>query len=269
MAAPRQANLQRIVQQIQRGALPEILAINMHNSVVAGLKDAGSDVERLARKMARKLEQQQIPSSRLKEANLKLASIGQNAIVSGWRSRLPVGAPPYRRGPTTSDRLSGLLGPALASPEMLRGTTARTISFLNVGYLNREARHWYRVNYGAFGPKATPSRPTAYPVTVDGQTVTVLQDESPPAIQSWLPRSYTSEGEVYFAPLKGPADRAGGGHRSALFTDLGLQAVARNFDPVYDNMLRSYMRARAEELGGERLVSRVNASLRRTRPTVT
>jgi hypothetical protein len=183
-----------------------------------------------------------VPDRLMLRANTVLAESAQRAVVSGWRSRLPLRSAPYRKGPDPDhDRLSGKLGEALADESMLRYTTPRGISFLNVQVLNSQARHWYRVNYGAFGPRANPNRPKAYPITVDGHTVMMLQDEHQPSANSWLPRRFMFEGRDYFTPLRGPADVHGGGHRSALFTDLGFQSIAKNVNRVYGSTFRTYV----------------------------
>lgn len=184
------------------------------------------------------------PDGPMLRANKEIAHRAQQAILAGWRSRLPVKAAPYRRGSDPKkDRLSGALGEALASQEMTQYTTSRGISFLNTKALAEKARHWYRVNYGAFGVKVgTIRRPKAYPVTVGGHTLFSMQDEMQPAPYSLLPRGgLFTVGEVTY-PGRGPADKHGGGHRAALFTDLGFKSVADNVDPVYREMIFAYFR---------------------------
>lgn len=251
MAAIRQANQQRIIQEIQRGGLPKAITVNMTNAVAAALNSLGKDINPFFQQLGAALGSKGIPDAYLKQANMQLALQAQEAVVSGWRSTLPVNAPPYRRGPDPRrDRLAGLLGPTLAEGDMLRGTTSRTISFLNTARLGQEARHWYRVNYGARGPKVSPGEPGSFPVVVGGKTLFMLHDERPPADHSWLPRAFRYEGTQFFQPKVGPADVAGGGSRAALFTDLGFRSIARNFGPVYSEMLQNYARTAA---GGARL----------------
>lgn len=251
MAVPtRQANLQQFIQRIQRQGVPDIIAVNVQNSVATGLRGAGTKIGGIARALGEELQRKGIPDTQRKAANTEIAAAAQQRIVAGWKSRLPANAPPYRRGPNPQkDRLAGLLGPTLASSDMLHGTTARTISFLNVAVLNRETRHWYRVNYGATGPKVVPERPKSYPLTIDGHSLLVLQDQSPPAMGSWLPRAFQAEIPTNFQPKLGPADVPGGGHRAALFTDLGVLTVATKFGPVYKSMFLTYAQRTFEARG--------------------
>lgn len=234
----------RLVYQAQRGGAPRILAIGATN----GLSRAGTEAGRLiknelARKLIKALDLNLIPATRLERANRIVAKGAQDAITSGWKARLPAKAPAYRRGPDPKkDRLSQLLGPALGSEQMLAGTSARTISFINIQYLNTEARHWYRVNYGAYGPKVNPKTPSSFSVNIGGHSLFRLHDPHRPAPNSWLPRAFTSEGVSHFQPTKGPADVMGGGTRSATFTDLGFKHVARRFGPTYRSMFADYVK---------------------------
>lgn len=257
------------IQTIQRGGMPAVIATDMTNAVTAGVLAAGKQIKNdFARKLFKAIDLNLIPATRLRHANRTLAEGAQAAIVGGWHEALPAKAPIYRRGPDPNkNRLSQLLGPALASESMLRGTTDRTISFINASYLNTEARHWYRVNYGAYGPKVSPRRPEAFPVTVQGHTLFHLEDKHRPAPNSWLPRAFVSEGTEYFEPKKGPADVHGGGTRSAVFTDLGFRHIAEHFYPTYGVMFNDYINERGVKTrlraAGVRVISRTGQ-----RPTV-
>lgn len=237
-------NLRNVIYETQRGNMPRIIAVGATSAAAQAGVAAGRNVQdELARKLFKALDLNLIPASRLKRVNTMLAVRAQDAMVSGWRATLPAKAPGYRRGPDPQkDRLSNLLGPALASSNMLMGTTDRTISFLNVQYLGTEARHWYRVNYGAYGPKATPKEPKSFAVNIGGHTLFNLKDRNRPAANSWLPRLYVATPVEYFQPKQGPADVVGGGTRSANFTDLGFKRLARDFGPYYRSMFADYVK---------------------------
>jgi hypothetical protein len=212
----------------------------MKRSVSLALGDAAKPISRA---LYSGMENGVFPRGPMLRANQEIARRAQQAILSGWRARLPVKSGPYRRGSNPSkDRLSGALGEALAHTEMTSNTTAAGISFLNINRLAHDARHWYRVNYGAYGYRVPAiRRPKAYPVTVDGHSIFALQDEHQPATHSWLPSRFIWAEGGEFLPLA-PANKEGGGHRAALFTDLGFKSVANNVDPVYREMLFAYFR---------------------------
>jgi hypothetical protein len=202
--------------------------------------------DEFTRAFARTMKQSGIPANRMKAANKALAEQAQTAILEGWHDRLPVKAPGYRKGTDPQhSRLSGALGAALADSGMTRATTDRAISFLNTGILWEQALHWHRVNYGAFGPIATPGRTKPHPVTVDGHTIFELHDPGRPDPESWLPRRWISGGREYFRPdsrgEENKADVPGGGHRSALFTELGFQSVAKNMGATYKAALHRWV----------------------------
>lgn len=207
----------------------------------------------LTKGLFRALKKDAIPQHRMFEANLELAELAQAAIRSGWEARLPVNSLSYRGGSNPKkDRLSGALGRALASEAMTSRTTERAISFLDTDTLWEEARHWHRVNYGARGPKRMPRLAGEHRIQIDGHTIATLQDPGKPDPNSWLPRRYYHFGTEYFAPARkgddgNPADVPGGGHRSALFSELGFQSLSRNLEFVYERMLDDWVREEGAE----------------------
>jgi hypothetical protein len=226
--------------------------------------------DEFTRGVYRAIRKNAIGKTRLTAANKELATGAQGAIGRGWRARLPVRAKPYRKGTDPDkDRLSGALGRALRADSMTDATTDRAISFLNTGVLWNEAVHWHRVNYGAFGPKVSdPARTRAYPVTVQGHTLFELHDPGRPDPVSWLPRGRHNfpgiefeEDFSFFKPggrfgkkdMK--ADLPGGGHRAALFTEIGFRHIARNLDPVYRGMLNSWV----QEVGADAVRKELHA----------
>lgn len=255
LETPRLASGQRMIVEREIGNQVWGVTIYATSGVARAVAAFGDQADVITRTLYEALGgRNRLPDAIMLQANKAIAKQAQNAIVEGWRARLPAKSSPYRRGSDPNkDRLSGKLGETLASAQMTRGTTARGISFLNVGVLNEEARHWYRVNYGAWGPRAILRRPKSYPVTVAGHTLFVLRDEAQPASNSWLPKRFIWTEAGYFEPRMGPATVHGGGHRAAVFTDLGFQSLAENVGPVYDRTFRHWIKQRGSI---ERLRSR-------------
>ncbi len=205
------------------------------------IAESVGEIDRYTEALYKAIGKGAMPADLMRAANLEIATMAQKAVVDGWKNTLHRKSSDYRAGPDPNkDRLSGVLGPVLASPAMIEGTSAKGISFLNLDFLNTAARHWYRVNYGAFGSKVAPAKPQGFPVMVDGHALFTIRDVRKPATQSYLPRLFAFEGEE-FVPLIGPAKRAGGGHRAALFTDLGFAKVAEQTGPVYKAMFDKYI----------------------------
>ena len=118
------------------------------------IRELGKALPRDIATLGRALDLKAVPRARLKEANLQIAKEAQAAMVKGWRSRLPRRSSSYR----SHSRLTKRLGRALADESMTAFTTDRRISFINQTTLDREAKHWYRVDYGASGPNLTEGK---------------------------------------------------------------------------------------------------------------
>jgi hypothetical protein len=241
---PRLASGQRVIALRELSNQVYGIGVQIPNATAAAVSRAlNANIEPLTRSIYDGIRENVFTRTEMRKANQEIARRAQGAMVAGWKERLPLKSGPYRAGSDPQhDRLVGALGEALAEGSMTKGTSDRTISFLNFNRLNHDARHWYRVNYGAFGPKASVRRPVAHPVTVGGHTVFMLQDEMQPAPNSWLPRRFQWADNA-FIPKRGPADVHGGGVRAALFTDLGFKALADNVDPVYREMLSDALKS--------------------------
>lgn len=217
--------------------------IGLQNAMIHGIKEAGDQINIQTRQLFELISLNLIDKSALKQVNHELAQGAQQRIVAQWKTRLPHNAPGYRGGSDPDkNRLVGVLGRVLNDSEMLAFTTDRTISFLNLGVLNRDARHFLRVNYGAQGPNLGRGRSAErVQVTASGVTIATLRDPISPRPQSFIPATFISGGPKYFAPTsKGVV--AGKGHAAAHFTDLGVEYLRDNFGPSYQAMFSRLVR---------------------------
>jgi hypothetical protein len=224
------------------------LVVGATQAFALQMRRLGPRLDDVQRVLGRTLDLKLLPSSTRKNVNLRIADLAATRVANGWRERLPANAPPYRVG---ENRLSGTLDPALQNiADMTADTTDRVISFINVSSLNSQARHWYRVNYGAAGPNLAARNPREqYVVEVGGRPAFRIQDKSNPDPRNMLPHHFFSYGiGAEFVPLRGPADRPSNGVRAARFTDLGLQSIQRNFGPEYMKMFNRWLQDRANEV---------------------
>lgn len=189
--------------------------------------------------LAQAMGQRAIPRAQLGEINQGIARRAQSAVVNGYRSRLP------RR--STGGDLSGRLSSALSSPAMTAATNDHVISFLNTDVLNTQAKHWYRVNYGAAGPsysRAGGHEAQTFTIKINGRPVATLRDDNRPAPTSFLPTRFFWGGDVIgdrIIPLA-PGVMPGFGSRPAHFTDLGFRVIAEEFGPAYTNFFTTWVR---------------------------
>jgi hypothetical protein len=261
MAGTRFGNLNEIVSITERGS-ERALTIQAQRAFINGVKAMGKQIDPELKNLAKQIDLRKIPRGQLKETNLRIARQAQQAVVSGWVSRLPEKSLPYR----PEARLTGRLGRALEDDSMTSQTTDKVISPLNVRVLNNEAEHWWRVNYGARGPNLAEGREVGeYPIEVaGGGVVATLRDPSPPASQSWLPRVFvwqqTSVGGAMFVPLRGPADVQGKGVRAARFTDLALKSVAETVVPYTLQGYKAFLGQQADKVRGSTKRVRVSGN---------
>ena len=208
------------------------------NAINRAVRNATEELPSVVTALGQAIQKRAIPEAKFKAANLEIARAAQDAMVAGWKSRLPRGSSPYR----PADRLTGRLGPALANPAMLEGTSPHVISFVNEEYLSKAARHWYRVNYGAAGPKMAGSQEArTYQVLLQGRPFLALRDDLGPAPTNWLPRVFGWNQQGEMTNVRGPARPTGTGARAARFTELGLKVVADKFPRVYDDLFRDWL----------------------------
>lgn len=234
------------------------LIVSVRSGFAKGLARAIQDLPPIMQALSKSLDLNKLPASLLEDSNLTLARHAQEAIKDGWRSRLPRASVRYRAQGETKGvgRLTGLLGPALASDLMLEGTSSRVISFVNTSELSRVAAHWARVNYGAVGGNLSSDRSQearAYTVSVNGHDIGTLRDPGKPRTTSPMPRFmwFDAEGARVAAGAPTSTDRFGpvsptaymqaDGAAAAHFIDLGLESVAREFGPTYLTMFKAFI----------------------------
>jgi hypothetical protein len=218
------------------------LIVGTTNAFVQGVKRATTELPTLVEGLGRAFSSRALPEAQLYEVNYGIARAAQAQVVAGWRSRLPRGSISYR----PESRLTGKLGPALASPQMLEGTSARVISFVNADHLDTAAAHWYRINYGSIGPNlARGAAAEAYTVNLNNRPFIVLRDDLAPSRTNRIPAHFWIKGPVNMLIPVSKAVYQSNGTRAAHFLDLGLEAVARSFGPAYQRFFNEWVQTEA------------------------
>jgi hypothetical protein len=248
-----------IVRQTAQG-----ITLSMASLLAQSAKLLAADLPNVVTTMGKALALNALPKSKMRDTNYEIAFAAQRAVVSGWRARLPAATPDGSR-----KRLSGRLGPALADEANLQNTTDRVISFVDRDVLHREARHWYRVNYGARGPNLARSHHQAetFQIVLNGEVFGSFRDNSPPDSVSFIPTRVYWRGDAMW-PKSREVEINQNGARAARFLDLGHFVVAQRAPRAYDEMWRTYLRqggARVRErLGKKEIVVKGNVRLQRT-----
>ena len=234
---------------------------NMFAKAIAAAASDG--IEPVVRQMGKALEISALPRETMRKTNQQIARQAATRVAAGWRSRLPLNSHSYR----PEDRLTGKLGNALNDIDgMISETTDRVIAFADAEILDREAAHWYRINYGAAGPNYSGGATAqTFTVTMNGRPMFTLRDENQPATQSWLPRRFTWAGPEMVV-LAGPASPRGQGSRAAHFLDIGYQVVAEKTGNAYQRVTNAYLRDQIKKASaGVKTNARIDASVKFTR----
>lgn len=237
------------------------LGVSFGAALTNGVNQAIGRAPQMAQVLALAIEQDILRSDRLK-VNLEIAEGAANAVYSKYQSRTPRRVEtPYRVG---ENRLSGgILGDALSNiGEMVAGTTRQRIAFVNEEYLDQEAPHWARINFGA-GPKHG-ANPKAYTVTLIGPQGGATEiarlgfgDLHRPAIR--FPKGvWLGEGKNEFHPRSSTSFKDVSA-RATQFLDAGVKYVAQNAGNAYVGLIQ---RALADDTKRGELQARFNRPIR-------
>lgn len=239
MANPNPVNLQRgYIRETQ-----DALSVALPAMLASAIGQSTAELANVTRTLGQALQVRAIPRQRLFATNVQIAEKAHAAVVRGWRSRLPAHTPGGGR-----KHLHGALGPALTDPYNTVATTDRVISFINTELLDREAPHWYRVNYGATGTRYSEGRaPGRFVMVLNGQSFASFTDDLRPDPISWLPAVFVTHDDGSLFPKSTKVVRSPSGARAARFFDLGHSQIARNGPRLHEKMWRDYLLEKGEE----------------------
>lgn len=237
MATSRAVNFQADTIRVWKGNL----VLGMADTMSKMIQGSTREMPGVLTSLSKALDLKAMPRSKMRDTNMRIAREAQAAVVNGWKSRLPRHTTEGSRS-----RLTGRLGPALADPDNLAGTTDRVVSFVNIQHMNQEAAHWYRINYGAAGANLAKSqrKPRRFVIQLNGEVFGSFRDDLPPDQISWIPERIWWRGVNMF-PRKSRNDKVvirenTNGARAARFLDLGHAVVARQAPVAYEQMWREY-----------------------------
>jgi len=203
--------------------------------------------------------------TRFTKANKQIAAHMKQDVKQAYRDRVIAEKriqEPYRQKGTVPGwgRFSGgMLGRALNSAGMFVAD-ATQIHMGDRGRLDKEAAHWYRLNYGV-GPRATTgSKPGVYKIhfggirglssTTGGTSLGTITDHSGPSNKPLLrPRGYFGDGSktpIGFNPTGLVAYIPTQGITARRFFDAGLASYAYNMPIIYEELLGDLIKQMVE-----------------------
>jgi hypothetical protein len=196
----------------------------------------------------------------LAHAHERVADRAQRAMLQQYESTLNPGHSAIR-GYRPKSRLTGRLGNVLNDPDFVLAS-ANGIAYGNITRLNKEARHWGRLNFGA-GPRAGRQGGT-HAVRLAGGANFTLRSQGFASPNILMPEGYwrTAGGSFRsnktgggfsvdkFFPTGKVANIPTQGTRARNFLDAGVEEMARALPQEYLKMYQNWSRmARTKNRG--------------------
>lgn len=203
------------------------------------------------------------------QAHQDVGNAAMVSVVTGFNNRrFRRDTGPYRGG---ENRLSGRLGRALASRSNVSASSVG-LSIINEGFLDREAAHWRRLNFGAgAGSREGIIAPQQFAITWGGVAAGVLGLAEQPSAAFQIPRGFwlSSGGEVvspnpalgsarfypgdpsnagYGSGLPKQRPRITGGIASRNFIDAGVRRIANELPRAYQTLYEGHFARTSEGL---------------------
>lgn len=226
------------------------LAENMIQGFVEAMRASGRSQSRQMRFLAEALAADAIPESLRRRVHDDIGAAAQRSVVQAYTHRNPRrNLPPYREGndPRQTRYAGGRLLRALQSPSFYEATP-NGLRFINTSLLNREARHWRRLNFGA-GAQGGPG-PRSFPIDLFQASIGLEPDRRPGF--RLPPGFWLRNGERVAPGRPGTAEFHPGrdssanpammtrGIRATNFLDAGVRRIANEIGPAYLNMYRQF-----------------------------
>lgn len=203
----------------------------------------------------------------MRQAHKRLGEAMQTAVLHSYdqvvtaRKTIPSYRQPGNPQGESPRYSGGALRNALESDTMVK-TDANGISFIDTTTLDAEAKHWYRLNFGAGDKQGRPAYEFNW--QIGGQSLGFLSLANPPSPAFRMPRGIWSTGEGGLPAGFYPRGRAlvslpvSIGPRR--FLDAGLDRFSKNFPVVYGDLLDQFNR-QALQSGGALHDTPVNIKL--------
>jgi hypothetical protein len=198
--------------------------------------------------------------SRLREMHEDLGKAAQRSVLASYDQRNRGGAGPYRTTANQQKNIryaGGRLRAAIAAPSFFQATDDG-LRFVNVQVLNKEAKHWHRLNFGA-APQGAGSG-SQYQVEWGGLVIAALGFDEGPSPAFFIPRGFwlhngerqkPGEGVGEFYPVgelppgtsvrgRPTAKRQTQGIVARNFFDAGLRRIAEDYPVALQDLYREW-----------------------------
>jgi hypothetical protein len=231
-------------------------ALYLTDAVQVGVHDAGTRALQMMKAFAAALDKTtQSSRSQLTDVHYQLAREAQAATLIAYRRARGTGrmAGPYRLSQRDA---GGKMDAAIESEEFIRATYDG-IGFANNDVLDRMARQWHRLNYGA--GEAAGAGPRQFTVHWGSAITASFGLTDTPSSGFMLPRGFwrdpsgkfLSRGEAgwFYPNRKGPGPTPTRGIRAWNFLDAGIESIANNIGPAYEGLYKDWFESAARGVG--------------------
>lgn len=218
----------------------------------------------MARILANGLKQQMQDKSELTKVHQRVANNMRDSVKSSYEQTVLSKPGQYRMG---QGRISGGRLKAAIMNRNLAVGTAEGIFYVDEHRLDREAKHWRRLNFGAVGTAVTGRQAQRFKFRFDDVTLYTVgfPDEARPAFSmppgifedasgEKVGRSVSRAGQDAFIWIRGGKNMAAGvrkivdppvpitrGIKPRNFLDAGLRRMVRDLPPAYNRMVKGWL----------------------------
>lgn len=250
------------------------IVVSAQRAIANGITDAlGKSIPNVVKSFGEFLSKDRL-RTQFQRANEDIARGAQIAYVNAYETRTPKRQAVYR---TEGDkaRLVGVLGPALDDPENIAETNSRRIALIDTVHMNKQAKHWQRLNFGS--AEGRGQDPQAFPVPIGGKPVTQLQLPAMRGKAVLMPAGFWTRGgrdgekipygegsDDEFYPRTRVAQFRTRGIEAIQYLDKGIEYVADNVGPAYFDIFATEAQKNKSRLN-KGLTYKVRADIRRSK----
>ncbi len=236
-----------------RGALAGIGANDLVGGVIAGVLAATEIASKQLQTIADVFSRGQHDRSTMARIHNEIGQAAKRSTVASYRYRVSSfkRTPSYRIG----DRLSGGVLQRALNSDNIYEASAEGIHFPNVTWLNSEAKHWARLNFGAgeaAGSAIYGNAKRKFSVTWDDVVIAQLGFTETKRPAFGIPPGFFVQGEAgrrggrarsaggaFYPTRQGPM-RPTRGITPTNFLDAGLARIARELPLAYEDLFNEW-----------------------------
>ena len=249
--ATRSTNLRQINYDAVAKNVRRMIGIDVAEMFIAAAKEANNRTSKQLIALGQAFEASLTDKSKTLAINERIGKAAQKAVVDSYLGYRRSGGPSGYRSNQAAPReryAGGVLQGALQDASFVE-TSATSIEMINVAVLNRRAKQWARLNFGAGALGAASPGSRHFPLRISNLVVASLGLEAAPRPSFLIPRGYflheahnagRTGRDAFYLAGDGPTPKARAtemmmtrGIRAEHFLDNGIAVIAERLGPEY------------------------------------